>query len=244
MPLSPAQAFLAAGLPIGLAALFLFGLHAVLHRAGRPAPERIVVRVALAIAGWLAVTGTVAATGFLSDFDARPPRIAFVLAPVLIATVLLARSRRLGSLLPHVPITWPIGAQAFRVVVELMLWWFYAAGMVPRQMTFEGMNFDVVTGLLALPVAFGLARLGWPRAIGIAYNVLGLALLITIVTVALLSVPGPLRVFMNEPANALPATFPFVWLPTFLVPAALFLHLVSLRQLLGKSGDRVNRVIG
>ena len=31
---------------------------------------------------------------------------------------------------------------------------------------------------------------------------------------------------MNEPANRLPSMFPYVWLPTFLVQAALFGHLL------------------
>jgi hypothetical protein len=238
MPLTPAQALLAAGLPIGLAALLLVGLHATLVRAGRPAPGGVVIRAGLALGGWLALTAVIAASGFLSNFEARPPRMLFVVGPALVGTVMLAHSRWLGTLLQHIPIAWPIAAQAFRVLVELMLWWFFAAGLIPRQMTFEGMNFDVVTGLLAIPVAIGLTRLGWPRAIGIAYNALGLLLLFTIVAVAILSVPGPFRVFMNEPANTLPASFPFVWLPAFLVPAALFFHLVSLIQL-RESGRRV-----
>lgn len=241
MPLTAAQALLAAGLPIVLAALLLAGLHAGLRRAGRPSPVRTVVWAGLALAGWLALTGVVAASGFLSQFDARPPRMVFVLGPALVLTILVARSRWLGAILPHVPLAWPIGAQAFRVFVELMLWWFFAAGLIPRQMTFEGMNFDVVTGLLAIPAALIVARSTSPRGIGIAYNALGLVLLATVVTVAFLSIPGPLRVFANEPALTLPATFPFVWLPAFMVPVALILHLVSLRQLagIGQSGSRV-----
>ena len=231
MPLTPAQALIAAGLPIALAALILAGLYQALRRVGNRSPQGATFRVGLAVGGWLALTGAIAASGFLSDFETWPPRMALVVIPALVGTVLLARSRWVTSLLPHVPIAWPIAAQAFRVLVELMLWWFFAAGLIPRQMTFEGMNFDVVTGLLALPVAYGLVKLGWPRSIAVTYNVLGLVLLATIVTVALVSVPGPFRVFTNEPANTLPATFPFVWLPAFLVPAALFFHLVSLIQL-------------
>jgi hypothetical protein len=37
---------------------------------------------------------------------------------------------------------------------------------------------------------------------------------------------------MNEPANLLPGMFPYVWLPTFLVQAALFGHLVVFRALM------------
>ena len=68
-----------------------------------------------------------------------------------------------------------------------------------------------------------------PRALVLAWNALGLALLATIVAVAFLSTPSPLRVFANEPANTIVAAFPYVWLPAFLVQGALFGHLLVFR---------------
>jgi len=41
----------------------------------------------------------------------------------------------------------------------------------------------------------------------------------------------PFRSFTSGPPNLLPSTFPFIWLPTFLVQAALFGHLVVFRAL-------------
>ena len=46
--------------------------------------------------------------------------------------------------------------------------------------------------------------------------------------------PTPFRVFMKEPANTVVMKFPFILLPTFLVPLAYGLHFLSLRQLLMK----------
>lgn len=63
------------------------------------------------------------------------------------------------------------------------------------------------------------------------WNLLSLGLLINIVTIALLSIPTPFRVFMNEPANTLVAHFPFILLPGMLVPLAYGLHFLSMRQL-------------
>ena len=65
----------------------------------------------------------------------------------------------------------------------------------------------------------------------IAYNFIGLVLLFNIVTVAILSIPGPFRYFMNEPANTIVTYFPIVFLPAFLVPLAYTLHFFPLRQL-------------
>jgi hypothetical protein len=55
--------------------------------------------------------------------------------------------------------------------------------------------------------------------------------LVTIVTIAVLSTPVPFRAFINDPPNLLPSTFPYIWLPTFLVQAALFGHLMIFRAI-------------
>ena len=65
------------------------------------------------------------------------------------------------------------------------------------------------------------------------WNILCLMLLINIVTIALLSAPVPFRVFMNEPANTIVTTFPFIWLPALLVPLAYGLHILSVVQIRG-----------
>jgi hypothetical protein len=62
-----------------------------------------------------------------------------------------------------------------------------------------------------------------PRALLWAFNLLGLGLLTTIVTIAVLSMPTPFRAF-DGPPTVFVATVPFVWLPTVMVMAALLGH--------------------
>lgn len=104
-------------------------------------------------------------------------------------------------------------------------------GRVPVQMTFAGRNFDILTGILALVVAALAMRNRLPAWGLLLWNRLGLGLLCNIVSIALPSTPTPLRVFLNEPANTIIATAPYIWLPVFLVPAALFGHLLVFRRL-------------
>ena len=62
-----------------------------------------------------------------------------------------------------------------------------AAGVMPVQMSFSGWNFDIVTGataLVLLPVADRV-----PRAVIVAWNVLGMALLAAILAIAVASTP-------------------------------------------------------
>ena len=122
-----------------------------------------------------------------------------------------------------------VGYQVFRVPLEWVLHELYSEGVIPVQMTYAGQNFDIVTGVLAAALAL------WIRAghrtvwLAIVWNIMGLALLVNIVAIAILSTPVPFRYFMNDPPNLLPGTFPYVWLPAFLVQAALFGHLLVFR---------------
>ena len=127
---------------------------------------------------------------------------------------------------------WIVYAQSFRMIMEFILWLLYRYSIIPVQMTFAGRNFDILIGFTAPFVAyFCFIKKTWSPKVALIWNFAGLLLLGNIVVVALLSTPYPFRVFMNEPANTLVFSFPFVWLPAFVVPFALLLHLISIKRL-------------
>lgn len=218
----------------GLFGAIRWGLRAALRRAAWPAARQhqVVRVVGLGLGSWLAVLAGLAAAGFFANFHTMPPRLLLVLLPPLLGIGWLARSAVAGELLRHVPARWLLGLQSFRVLMEIILWLLFVAQVVPVQMTFEGRNGDILAGLTAPLLLWLLGR--YPaarRPLVLAWNIAGLGLLLNIVVVALLSAPLPFRYFMNEPANTIVADFPFVWLPGFVVPVALALHVLSLRQL-------------
>ena len=186
----------------------------------------------LATAGmltWLAVSGGLAASGTLS-FGSRPPTM-LIFLPLATALTFFVAYGRIGSLLLRLAPAWLIGFQVFRVPVELFLAQMYHAGILPVQMTYEGMNFDILSGLTALPIAWLHQRGKLPKVALLVWNLVCLGLLITIVSVAILSAPVPFRMFLNPPANTVVTGFPFIWLPAILVQAALFGHLLVFRYL-------------
>jgi len=125
--------------------------------------------------------------------------------------------------------------QSFRIFVEVLIWLAFLSNILPVQMSFEGRNFDIISGILALPVGyFLLKRKNFSPKLAIAFNIIGIVLLLNILIVAVLSMPTSFRYFMNEPSNSLVATFPFILLPGVLVPIAYSMHIFSLRQLLLK----------
>lgn len=121
-----------------------------------------------------------------------------------------------------------------RIPVELVLYLLFLNKTIPELMTFEGRNFDILAGLTALPImylAFQKGQLVKPRLL-LTWHILCLLLLFNIVITAILSVPSPFQKLGFEQPNIAILYFPFSWLPTFIVPAVLFGHLVSIRQLL------------
>jgi hypothetical protein len=182
---------------------------------------------------WLTILGILSFTGFFSNFSALPPRLLLVLLIGFFIALLITFSKGFTRLLKTVPPHWLVYFQSFRIAVELLLWLAFSKGLIPGQMTFEGYNFDVVTGILALPVGWLLSkRKPYARTLGIIFNIIGLLLLLNIITIAVLSMPTPFRQFMNEPANTIVATFPFIYLPGVLVVLAFSFHVFSLRQLI------------
>jgi len=189
---------------------------------------RVIRRIVISVIGWAIFLLLVSYSGFFSDFTAFPPRIMIALAIPLVTIVSFVFSGATSEFLPLIPQRNLVRLQVFRVFVELLLWAAFVLNELPIQMTFEGRNFDILAGLSAPFVAYFLAS---NRNALYIWNFLSLGLLLNIVTVAILSLPTPLRYFMNEPANVLVARFPFILLPGMLVPLAYGLHFLSLRQL-------------
>jgi hypothetical protein len=86
---------------------------------------------------------------------------------------------------------------------------------------------DVITGLIAIPLAFmALTRGRIPRGLLIAWTSFGTLDLIVAIILGALSAPGtPFRIFTEEPGTAAMGTLPWAVIPTLLVPLYLMTHL-------------------
>src|SRR5262245_7390605 len=125
---------------------------------------------------WLAATAILAATGKLSDWSSFPPLVMKLVMTAGILTVFYAFSRIGERLTDGLSVASLIGFQVFRVPVEIALYLFHLHGVVPIQMTFAGRNWDVLTGLSAVVVAWLAARQQLPRWGILVWNLCGLGL--------------------------------------------------------------------
>lgn len=207
-----------------------------LHRAGerfesKQTSLRWLGLAILLVVVWLGSSALIAQSGLLTEIDRRPPPFLLLAGSFFLATLILAFSPVGTRLINGIGIGWLIGFQVFRLPLEIWLHKLYQAGVIPVQMTYEGRNFDIVTGIMALLVCLWAMVRQPPRLIVWLFNLVGFALLVNIVTIAILSAPTPYRHFFNEPANTFVAYWPYVWLPAFLVQAAWFGHLLVFRWL-------------
>jgi hypothetical protein len=214
--------------------IILYGLHQTLKQTkwATARKRKVLVVTVLAFAGWCTLLTVLSYQGFFTNFTALPPRPALAILVPLPFVLLFAFSKAGSELLRIVPSHWLVFIQSFRIFVEVLLWAAVLANQLPVQMSFEGRNFDILTGLLALPAGYLLLKKNdHARAIIMAFNITGIVLLLNILIVAVLSMPTPIRYFINEPANTIVAQFPFILLPGVLVPIAYSFHILSLRQL-------------
>ena len=180
---------------------------------------------------YLVIPGVLASLGMLDRYSPLPAPALVMILLIAIITLAITSSPVGRRVIGAVGLPALVGVQAFRIPVEWLLHRLYQEGVVPVQMTYAGRNFDIVTGLTAGALAVWLLRGRPSRRLVLAWNLLGLALLVNIVTIAVLSTPVPFRRFLDDPPNRLPSLFPYVWLPTFLVQVALAGHVLVFRRL-------------
>jgi hypothetical protein len=195
-------------------------------------PSRgVAIGVGLGLAAWFAAASAIAQVGFLGGGQA-PPFVVFGLrfaVPLVLVGIAFAAFEplRRAALDPELQPSL-IAIQTFRVIggVFLVL---LALDALPAIFAVPAGTGDVLIGLAAPAVARSVRAGRTGRAI--TWNLLGLLDFIVAVGVGIAASAGPLRVLTVTPSTAALGVLPLVLVPTFLVPLATVLHLVSLRGL-------------
>ena len=185
---------------------------------------------------WLAITATIGLSGFYLKTSAMPPRLLFLVGPPLVLILFLFTTPKGRAFIDRFNPAYATYLHVVRVPVELVLWALFIYHYVPELMTFEGRNFDVLSGITAPLVAYlGYTKVKLGKTLLLVWNFICLGLLMNIVTNAILSAPFPFQQFAFDQPNVGVLYFPFVWLPGFIVPSVLLCHLVSIRRLMAQN---------
>lgn len=182
---------------------------------------------------WLLFQAVLAISGFYEKTDSIPPRLfLFAVLPFLLTIILLFIFSR-KDFIETLSLKTLTLLHIIRLPVELVLLWLYQHNLVPQLMTFEDRNLDILAGLTAPLIAWLAFRANKPnRPLLIGWNILGLLLLLNIIVHSILAFPSPLQQLAFDQPNRAVIYFPFIWLPSIVVPIVLFSHLASLWQLI------------
>jgi hypothetical protein len=181
---------------------------------------------------WLVYIGVLSFAGVVADPDRRPPGITFIVLPtILFIAVALVRGALGTRIAAGVPVALLIGAQVYRIGVELFLHRAWQDGLAPRMITYEGANFDILIGVSAPIVAWTVWQGRLAPRWAIFWNVAGLLMLVNVIARSAMTAPGPLLAIQAEVPNLVLGTFPYTFIPGFFAPLAIALHVLSIRAL-------------
>jgi len=228
---------LLAVLMLPLTAAVVIALFLVMWRERRSSRDAWVAVVSgVALATWAALAAVIASRGaFLQPDTGGAPPVGIALAALLVAlAACLAISPTLRGLLSNQANLTLLHLWRLVGVVFLIL---AAFGQMPALWALPAGIGDILVGVSAPWVARSL-DMPEGRWRAIIFNLFGMLDLIVAVGLGITTSAGPLQVFHTTPTSELATRFPLALVPSFLVPLAFTLHVVSLWQLFGTSWVR------
>jgi hypothetical protein len=210
-------------------AYLAFVIFAVIGISATYLPRRMTFTLVAGLTIWVGYVGLFSYPGYMGDASLRPPGIVWVVGPVVLFVVFLIRSNLAARAAATLPLWLIIGFESFRIGVELLIHLLWEDGLVPKLLTYAGGNVDMYVGLSA-PIIAWIAtrgRLGLRLAMG--WNVLGLMSLANVATSSVLT--GPLKLIASEVPNVAMGMFPYAFIPGFLAPLAVTLHVLAIRAI-------------
>lgn len=181
----------------------------------------------------LILQGILGSSGFYQVTASFPPRFVLMPAPGILTIVILSCTKKGRAFIDSLNVRKLTLLHIIRIPVEITLYYLFLEKLIPQLMTFEGMNYDILSGISAALLYYLVFIKRWVNQSALlAWNFAGLALLINIVVIAILCAQTPFQQFAFDQPNVGVTIFPFVWLPAIIVPIVLMAHLAAIRQLM------------
>jgi len=217
------------GVPIWISLLFLITAVAtiVLFYYANSKPKLIAVIIVL----WSAIHSVLAFNGFYQNTSAFPPRFGLVLLPTTLLIIYGLLPKQQQWFIENRNIKISTFLHSIRVPVEIVLFQLFVYEQVPKLMTFEGRNFDILIGITAPIIGWLFLKHLINKKVLLVCNVIGLAFIFFIFFNGLLSAELPFQQFGFEQPNRAVSYFPFVLLPATIVPIVIFTHITDLIKL-------------
>lgn len=210
------------------------GINLVAITSVLPGPLARRLIVAAIAGGWVGLASGLGAAGRLAFSPEHPvPLIGVLFAtPLLIVGVLALRYPRVRSSLMAIPMQLLIAVNALRVLGVLFLL-LAAQGRLSGPFPYSAGIGDIITGVLAIPLALRVARSQEPPVRAISrWNIFGMLDLFVAVGLGITTAAGsPLQLLHTGVGSEAMQYLPSCLVPTVLVPFYLITHAIIAAQL-------------
>ncbi len=166
------------------------------------------------------------------NVNSIPPKV-MVLATVPLAIILFVIIGNTGlfkKLLQSITLESLVAIHVFRLVgVFFIILYFYH--LLPAKFAFSAEMGDIITALLALPVAKMVSKeKPWWKTAVYAWNIFGMLDIVNLLVIAVIIAKNDMVTGAKGDLTEM-TIFPFVWFPAFAPATILFLHTVVFRKL-------------
>ena len=182
---------------------------------------------------WHTYIYLMASSGFIYTLS-FPPRFALtMIIPSFIFTGVFVSRNRKSDWILNLPTSKLFFFQSFRILVELLFVASVSIGLLHKEASIEGYNYDMVYALTVPIVGYiAFSRKTPNLKLVRIWNYVGLAVLATVIFVFMTTIYRPQMYGATEPMMPLEATtYPYVLVAGFLMPIAVFIHVLSIAQL-------------
>lgn len=185
------------------------------------------------ISVWAVLQSVLGLSGFYDDSATLTSTFPLLVAPPVLFLASQFFTKRGKAFIDGLDLKALTIFHIIRIPVEITLLFLFLGKTIPEAMTFEGRNFDILSGLTAPVIYYLIFYKGLlSKTVLIIWNVACMLLLLNVVTSAVLSLPERYVRFGFDHANIAVGFFPFLLLPALLVPLALFSNVAAIRKLI------------
>lgn len=193
--------------------------------------RKYIMTLAIGLLFWHIFVYGIASTGILKDLSFPPKFALLLIMPLFIFTGIFLYKQRHSNWLMVIPPHWLVFYQSPRIIIESLFVASVADGILHKNVTLEGYNYDMFFGISAIVIGTLFFKKFISHRFVLYWNYIGLLFIAFIIFLFNATIYTP-HIFGD---NTLPmpsefANFPYVLVAGFLMPTAVFIHVLSITQ--------------
>ncbi|MES2380641.1 MAG: hypothetical protein V4538_06355 [Bacteroidota bacterium] len=219
-------------LTLGMAGIVIYAYYQLLIKSGKQ--QRFAANKTIIVLGvfllFLLYNAVLGKTNFVANLSLPPRLFVFVILPSFLLIFFIIKRAYHSNLLPLLSPQKLTVIQSYRLAIELLFIGSVNAGLLNKEVTFEGYNFDLlfsISSILIYLLAYQYKVVS--EKIVLYWNYLGLIVITSILFLFTTSIYFPL--FWGSEIPLMPsgfADFYFLLVPSLLMPLAVFIHILSI----------------